>query len=114
MPDHPADALTGEEARIASTTPVWIVWWEEPEKSWEAICVSESEADRLFAARASDPVLQRWGKTGRRDRQSLLEWLSGHLRTVHASSAGDYTEAAREVMKRRSEAGSEPVTIRTW
>jgi hypothetical protein len=114
LPPVPADLLSPDELRRAADARVWIVWWEEPEKSWEAICLGAAEADRLFAARESDPTLRSWGKVGRRDPQSLLQWLEGHLQAVHASSAGDYADAAREVLGRLAADRPGPLVLRSW
>lgn len=109
-----AGLLTPAEVEIVSVTPVWIVWWEEPERSWEAICLSEVEADTEFAARQLDHVIQRWGKAGRHGKQTLLEWFEGHLRVIHPSGADDYTGTVRVVLKRLAAGQPGPITVRTW
>ena len=109
-----ASLLSPDELRRAAETPVWILWWEDPERSWEAICLSESEAGKEFAARESDALLQSWGKAGKHDRQTLLEWFEGHLRVVHPSSADGSTAALREVLRKHAAGEAEPVTLRTW
>jgi hypothetical protein len=38
-------ALTLTEAEIAAVTFVWVVWWEDPDKSWESICMSSEECE---------------------------------------------------------------------
>jgi hypothetical protein len=107
-------ALSAIESQAAGATPVWVVWWEEPEKSWEALCLSPAEAEQEFAAREADHVLKHWGKVGKRDRQSLLEWLAGHLNGAPPSSADDYLRPAKEVLRRVSVSETGPVIVRTW
>ena len=94
-------------------TPVWVVWWEDPDRSWESVCLSEAEADREFAARSSDSQLASWGKVGRRDSQSLASWVEGHVAgdSARASEFGDH---ANEILGRIAAGEPGPVTIRTW
>ena len=97
----------------AELTPVWVVWWEDPERSWESVCLSEEEADREFAARSADSLLASWGKVGRRDRQSLAAWIGGHV-AVARDRAEEFRAHANEILRRVSAGESGPVTIRTW
>jgi hypothetical protein len=96
------------ERQSASSTTVWIVWWEEPDRSWEAICLSEAECDREYSARSNDSRLGSWGKVGRLGPQTLLAWLEGH------SSNDSCAESVREVLRRAASDSSGPVIVRTW
>lgn len=107
-------ALTSMEAERARVTPVWVVWWEEPDKSWESICMSLAEFEQEFEARREDHVLKHWGKVGKMEPQSLLQWLEGHLRAAPESSANDFVNPAKEVLRRVSVGGSGPVIVSTW
>ena len=93
-------------------TPVWVVWWEDPDRSWESLCLSEAEADREFALRSADSTMS-WGKAGRRVCQSLAAWLAGH--SAGASPEVEVLEAAaKEVLRRTAANEAGPVTVRTW
>ena len=107
-------ALTLTETEAARATPVWVVWWEEPDRSWESICMSAAECEKEYAARQADHLIRHWGKVGKRDRQSLLEWLEGHLRAAPASGANDFVDPAKEFLRRVSAGGSGAVVVRNW
>lgn len=98
----------------AASAPVWIVWWEDPDRSWEAICLSAAEAEREYGARSADHVLRHWGKVGRGEQTTLLDWLEGHLRVVPRPSAADFTQPAQEVLRRLAGGEPGPVIVRTW
>jgi hypothetical protein len=102
------------EVEVARVTPVWVVWWEDPDRSWESICMNLAEFEKEYEARQADHVIKHWGKVGKRDRQSLLEWLECHLRVVPASCANDFVNPAKEILRRVSVSGSGPVIVRTW
>lgn len=106
--------LTSSEAQAAAETSVWVVWWEDPEKSWESISLSQADAEREYEARQADYTIKHWCKVGKSDRQSLLEWLEGHLRVVHAANTGDYSGALKEVLRRVSAGEPGSVIVRTW
>jgi hypothetical protein len=106
--------LSTIEIEAAGATPVWVVWWEEPERSWESICLSPEESQREYDARQADHLIKHWGKVGKSDRQSLLEWLEGHLRTASPGSANDFVNPVKEILKRVSARESGPVVVRTW
>ena len=107
-------ALTATEAESAAVTFVWVVWWEEPDKSWESICLSLAECEREYDARQSDHLIKHWGKAGKHDRQSLLEWLENHLRGASSNSVDDFINPVKEILRRVLAGESGPVTIRTW
>lgn len=110
--------LNARELETARATAVWVVWWEDPERSWESICLSAAESEREYAIREADHLLKSWGKVGKRDRQTLLEWLDGHLR-ADPGSAETFVKPAKEILRRVAagdlSAGEQgPVILRTW
>ena len=107
-------ALTSSETESAAVTSVWVVWWEEPDKSWESICLSLAECEREYDTRQSDHLIKHWGKSGKHDRQSLLEWLENHLRGATSDCMDDFINPVKEILRRVSAGESGPVTIRTW
>lgn len=114
MPFTAAALLAPAELQAAAETSVWVVWWEEPEKSWESVCLSPAEAEREYEARQNNSAIQNWGKAGKSDRQTLLEWFEGHLRVVHPSSTDQYAKTAKEAIRKVSAGEAGPVTLRTW
>jgi hypothetical protein len=107
-------ALSPNEAKSAAATSVWIVSWEDPDRSWESICLSLPECETEYAARQADHVLQHWGKVGKREPQPLSEWLQGHLRAADASSAHALIQHAKEALRRIAAGEAGPVIVRTW
>jgi hypothetical protein len=106
--------LNAIEIETAGATPVWVVWWEEPERSWESICLSPAECESEYETRQTDPLIKHWGKVGKRDRQSLLEWLEGHLRSASPGSESDFVNPVKEILRRVSRREPGPVVVRTW
>jgi len=56
--NHATTGLTTIEEETAGLTPVWVVWWEDPDKSWESLCLSLAESDREVEARHADHLIQ--------------------------------------------------------
>ncbi len=106
--------LSAIETETAGATPVWVVSWEEPERSWESICLSPAESEREYEARQADHLIKHWGKVGKIDQQSLLEWLEGHLRSTSSGSASDFVNPVKEILRRVLARESGPVVVRTW
>ncbi len=111
---HAKTALTSIEAQTAAVTPVWVVWWEEPDRSWESICMSLAECETEYETRQANHLIKHWGKVGKSDRQSLLEWFESHLRVVPPSCADDFINPVKEILRRVSVSESGPVIVRTW
>lgn len=108
-------ALTAIEAEFAAAIPVWVVWWEDPERSWEAICLSQAEAEKEYESRQADHLLKSWGKVGRSGQQSLLQWLEGHLgAAAPGGGADEFVNPAKEVLRRISAGETGSVILRTW
>ena len=111
---HAQTALTAIETETAGATPVWVVWWEEPDKSWELLCLTLAESETEYAARQADHLIQHWGTVGKREQQSLLAWLENHLRGDPSSCTDDFVNAAKEILRRAAAGESGPVIVRTW
>jgi hypothetical protein len=106
--------LKSPERKAAGATAVWVVWWEDPEKSWESLCLSAAEAEREYAVRTADHLIEHWGKVGKREKQTLLAWLDGHLRSAPGNSAEEFVKPAREFLRKVSAGEAGPVIVRTW
>jgi hypothetical protein len=100
--------------KSAAAASVWVVWWELPDKSWQAICLSQAESEKEYETRQSDHLLELWGKVGKNDPQTLLDWLENHLRTAHPVCADDFINPAKEVLRRLSAGEPGPVVVSTW
>lgn len=92
---------------------VWVVSWELPDKSWEAICLSEATADSMLREKEADSLIAKWGNAKRLGPSSLLEWYSSH---VHPSSTDVQAcaDVVTQVLKQSEESTQEPVVLRTW
>lgn len=108
----PATLLTPEERRAASQMPVWVVWWELPDRSWEALCRSEQEAQAESKRRNDDHVVRTWGRCGISEPQMLLEWFERQV--AAAGTADDHLAALRELLRRAAEDEPGAVIVRTW
>lgn len=106
-------SLTPAERARAETIPVWIVWWELPDKSWEAVCLSEEEAEGELRRRQEDHLIKSWGNAGKSPQQSLLQWLESNTRAGRSVDTGTYTDAAREVLQRIEAGVPGPIIVRT-
>jgi hypothetical protein len=107
-------ALTPTEAASAAATPVWIVWWEDPDRSWEAICLSPEECEREYEARRSDALIEHWGKVGKRDSLTLLAWLEGHRQHSSPVEIRELADRVREVLRKVLAGEAGPVVWRAW
>ncbi len=107
-------ALTSTEAETAAMTFVWIVWWEDPDRSWESICLTPEECEKEYEARRADHLIAHWGKVGKRDRQSLLEWIERHVPGISISGADDFIKTAKEILRRLAAGESVPIIVRAW
>lgn len=106
--------LTPDEETRAGALSIWPIWWELPDKSWEALCLDANDANRLLALQQDDHRLKSWGKTGKGERRTLLEWHQGVTRGKKPSDIGDQHRTVREVLRRADAGEREPLVIRTW
>ena len=114
VPKDPGGPLTPEEKSRAAQLKVWPVWWQLPDKDWEALCLCADDAERLFAARQDDLLLKTWGRVGKREPQALLAWLEANARAASGAGLEDGHRAARELLRRSETTEKEPLTLRTW
>jgi hypothetical protein len=111
---HAHSVLTAVETQTAGVTPVWVVWWEDPDRSWEALCLSLAECETEYALRQADPLIQQWGRVGKSEQQTLLAWLDGHLHVIPSGGTEDFVNPAKEFLRRVAAGESGPVHLRTW
>jgi len=76
--------------------------------------MSLAEFEKEYEARREDHGLKHWGKVGKMEPQSLLQWLEGHLRAVSEGGANNFVDPAKEILRRVSVGGSGPVIVSTW
>jgi hypothetical protein len=106
--------LSAIETQTARMTPVWVVWWEDPDRSWEALCLSFAECETEYALRHADPLVQHWGKVGKSGQQTLFAWLESHLQVNPSGGAEDYVNPAKEFLRRVAAGEPGPVLLRAW
>lgn len=114
MPTGAGAPLTPDEKARAAQLPVWLVWWQLPDKDWEALCLSSEVAEQLFRAKQDDHLLKTWGKIAKREPQTLLAWLEAATRGAHPYTLEDPHRTVREVLRRSDASARQPVIIKTW
>ncbi|HAV23800.1 MAG: hypothetical protein A3H45_01610 [Ignavibacteria bacterium RIFCSPLOWO2_02_FULL_55_14] len=105
------DPLPAEDRRRSAGVQVWIVSWELPDKSWEAVCLSEEMAAAECQRRKNDSLVTSWGSVQCQGPMTLEAWYDGHTRH-NSSDASTYVQALQDVLSPDSERS--PVIVRTW
>lgn len=105
------DLLSPETRAAARQVYVWVISWELPDKSWEAVCSSEEIASAEFRTRKEDSLVSSWGSVQRHSPVTLEAWYDGH--TEHnAFDASMYATAVQTLLS--PDAGGTSVVVRTW
>lgn len=113
-PEGLGTLLTPDERARAAALSVWTVWWELPDKSWEAFCLDAGDAEKLLALKRDDHLVKSWGKAGMGARRTLLEWHDAATRGKKPPDGGDERRTAREILRRAGAGERVPLVIRGW
>ena len=112
-PAGPSTPLTPEEQARAAAVQIWMVYWQLPDKDWDAFCLSAEDAQRLFELKDADSLIRSWGHAGLRDPQTLLAWYEGRIEWPGSIREENDHRIAREILRRADAGQREPVVIKT-
>ncbi len=115
MKKHDPRKLLSESVMLAAEqTTVWIVDWELPDKSWEALCVSPDAAQRLWEEKRNDHVITSWGAATLRGEKVLFQWFVEQIQSSHPAEYDKFVTVVDNVLRERSAPAPQPVVVRTW